>query len=466
MKWNSGLVAVLSAAATLVGAQSTFAIDTTPATTPKTNSTIPGGQYSGSLSIDPYGTSTPGSAYQDPFFNPNSYFNPIPQVPGKTPATGTSAPNYGNAFTPQPQLTQPQMIPVPNPSPDQYPNDPRYSRDRVDTRIAPGTPTGPTSRRWRLGVYSKDTEVGVRIVQVVPNSAAARARLEPEDVIVSVNGYQVGYVNGALYDCSTEFERRADKDGWVSILVQNNRDRSLVNVPLQLESRLQRIQGTLGLDPRSLPQNAMVQVELREIVRPEAPPVTLASTYVADRKSYPLPFEIEFDPMQIDSRRTYIVTAKVTNANRTLYETRQNYQVLAPGQPKQVALALEQVQSPINTNPGPRTPMDRNQQMAQIRQWFSGYLCRNPTDRELTLWMQALDNGYSLPDVQVELLSNNQLFNQCDRDKENYIKRIHEFMIGRGPTPEELSYWMSRYDETGGLRRDFAREFQEAVSAR
>ncbi|MCA9080201.1 MAG: YbaY family lipoprotein [Planctomycetaceae bacterium] len=463
MKRTSHWVAVFSVASTLVGLSTAQAID--PVNTGNTNSTIPQGQYSGSLTVDPYATNPMGGAFQDPFFNPNGYFDPRPQVPGQSGTTGTT-PNYGSVFTPNPVPTQPSTVTVPNPNPNQYSTDPRLSRDRIDTRIAPETPAGPTSRRWRLGVYSKDSDTGVRIVQVVPNSAASRARLEAEDVIVSVNGYQVGYVNGALYDCSTEFERRADKDGWVSLLVQNNRDRSLVNVPLQLESRLQKIQGTLGLDPRNLPRDSVVQVELREIVRPEAPPVTLANTYVEDRRTYPLPFEIEFDPMQIDSRRTYVVTAKVTKADRVLYETRQNYQVLAPGQPKQVALALEQVQTPINPNPGPRTPLDRNQQMAQIRQWFNSYLGRTPTDRELTLWMQALDSGYSLPDVQVELLSNNQLFNQCNRDKENYIRRIHEFMIGRGPTPEEMSYWMSRYDESGGLRRDFAREFQEAVSAR
>lgn len=470
MKRSSFLLAALSAAACLSATPALYAIDVVPQNTnsnasPYAPTPAP---FSGSLSVDPYGFSntapTPGAS-QDPFFNPGNYFNPVPFLPGQantqTPPSVIPQPPI---FTPQNSGTTVPQNNVPNPNPNLYPNDPLAGRDRISPSYNPQNPQ-PSSRRWRLGVYSRDTDTGVRIEQVVQGSAANRAHLEAQDVIIAVNGYQVGWVTGALFDCSTEFERRADNDGWVALLVQNHRDGKLVNVPVQLESRMQNIQGTLGLDPRQLPKNAIVQVELREIVRPEAPPVTVASTRVADVSKYPIPFKIEYDPLQVDSRRSYVVTANVTNNGQLLFETRQTYPVLAPGQPKQVALALDRVQ--INNQiPQPRTPMDRNQQMAQIRQWFRDYLQRNPTQNELTLWMQALDNGYSLPDVQVELLSQNQVFNQVNRDKQQYIVQLHRFMIGRDPTPEELSYWVAKYDESGGLRRDLARDFQAAVSAR
>ncbi|MCA8993414.1 MAG: YbaY family lipoprotein [Planctomycetaceae bacterium] len=471
MKRSSFLFAVAVATASLGGLTASYGIDIAPNNSnPNTNSNnnyapTPG-PYSGSMSVDPYGfgsTAPTNGAAQDPFFNPQNYFVPVPQMQGQGTNNGTVLPN-ASVFTP----TTPSTVPtntVPNPAPATYPNENLTSRDRIAPQYNPGG-VQTSSRRWRLGVYSRDTDTGVRIEQIIQASAADRARLEAKDVIIAVNGYQVGWVGGALYDCSTEFERRADNDGWVSLLVQNHRDGSLVNVPLQLESRMQSIQGSLGLDGRQLPQDAIVQVELREIVRPEAPPVTVASAQVADKTKYPMQFKVEYDPLQVDSRRSYVVTASVTQNGQLLYETRQNYPVLSPGQPKQIALALERVQTAPGPITNPRTPMDRNQQMAQIQRWFREYLGRNPNQNELALWMQALDSGYTLPDVQVELLSNNQLFNQLNRDKQAYITQLHKFMIGREPTPEEMQYWLARYEQTGGLRHDFARDFQAAVSAR
>ena len=78
--------------------------------------------------------------------------------------------------------------------------------------------------RWRLGVYSQDTDTGVKINRVVPDTPADRAGLEANDVIVAVNGYQVGIVNGEHYDCGYEFETRADADGNVMLLVQDHRN--------------------------------------------------------------------------------------------------------------------------------------------------------------------------------------------------------------------------------------------------
>lgn len=480
MKRNSLLLAAWTAAAAVTLGQSTWAIDVLPNNSSSSPNPYAPFPSQTPFTVDPYGmgsmTPTSGAA-QDPFFNPQNYFLPVPTF--NQPGTGTTSTfnpafNPNPTFNPNPSINPNPLFPgtqnptVPNPNPGTFPN-PTDGRERGIGQTAPIN-NQPTTRRWRLGVYSRDTDTGVAIAQVLPNSAAARARLEAKDVIVAVNGYQVGWVTGALYDCSTEFERRADNDGWVSLLVQNHRDGRLVNVPLQLESRFQRINGTLSLDGRQVPRGAIVQVELKEIVRPEAPPVTIKAERLTDLSKFPIPFQIEYDPLQIDSRRNYIVTASVTHNGQLLYETRQNYAVLTPGQSRQVAIAVERVvSSPLVTNTSgafPRSVQDRNQQMAQIRLWFRDYLRREPTQNELNVWMQALDQGYTLPDVQVELLSHNQLFNQLNQDKRAYIEQMHRFLIGRDPTPEELQYWMARYDQTGGLRRDFAREFQEAVSAR
>jgi hypothetical protein len=90
--------------------------------------------------------------------------------------------------------------------------------------------------RWRLGVYAVNTDRGVRITQVAPRSAAARAGLEPRDRIVTVGGYQVGYVNGRLYSLGEELQHRANRSGYVALLVQDHRTGNLTNMGIQLQS--------------------------------------------------------------------------------------------------------------------------------------------------------------------------------------------------------------------------------------
>ncbi|HWL06790.1 MAG TPA: PDZ domain-containing protein, partial [Planctomicrobium sp.] len=181
--------------------------------------------------------------------------------------------NSGLYYTPTyPNLNDPLSRTIPNPNPALYPNGTGRDRLNPNPAIAPNyvPPTqGNTSqlRKWRLGVYSKDLDTGVRIHEIVQGGAAHRAGLEVNDQIVSVNGFQVGYVHGQLYDCGSEFDRLADQNGWVTLLVQNSRDRSLVNVPVQLESRLSTLNGSIALANRqTLPANAVVNVELREVL--------------------------------------------------------------------------------------------------------------------------------------------------------------------------------------------------------
>jgi len=89
--------------------------------------------------------------------------------------------------------------------------------------------------RWWLGVYAYNTNTGVVITRVLPGSPAARAGLERHDVIVTVDGYQVGFVGGLLYPLGDELQLRADRAGRVTFLVQNCRNDQLLVLPVRLE---------------------------------------------------------------------------------------------------------------------------------------------------------------------------------------------------------------------------------------
>ncbi|MBW3598396.1 MAG: PDZ domain-containing protein [Planctomycetes bacterium] len=90
-------------------------------------------------------------------------------------------------------------------------------------------------RSWLLGVHAYNTDHGVAITHVLPRSPAWEAGLERGDVIVAVDGFQVGYVNGRLYTLGQELQHRAGPRGEVLLLVQNVRNRRLVNLDVRLE---------------------------------------------------------------------------------------------------------------------------------------------------------------------------------------------------------------------------------------
>lgn len=362
---------------------------------------------------------------------------------------------------------------VPNPNPNTYPNLNDPSRTRVTTPMQPNyMPPGSNGsgnnslKKWRLGVYSKDLDTGVKIYDVVNGGAAYRAGLEINDTIIAVNGYQVGYVNGQLFDCGTEFDRSADQNGWVTLLVQNNRDSKLINVPVQLDSRLSTLNGSVALQNRqNLPANAIVNVELKEIIGNNANPITFASTQVDKITQYPIPFSLDYDPAHITQNGRYMVYASVLVNGREAYRTTQLQPIQAQqGGVRTVSLLLDQVQP--TTGPYPNTPqaqLGEEAQIAQIVKWFNDYIGRNPSDRELVAYLGAIRQGQSMAQIQLSMLANENFFNRCDADKRVYIQRMHQMLIGRNPTQEELNYWVARYDAQGGIRRNLAQEFQGAL---
>jgi len=386
----------------------------------------------------------------DPFFNPN-LTNPNLTYP--------SYPGIGNPISPT----------VPNPV--TYPAANDADRNRFTTPqpsyVAPGGSTGNTQlKKWRLGVYSKDLDTGVKIHDVVNGAAAYRAGLEINDTIISVNGYQVGYVNGQLFDCGTEFDRSADKNGWVTLLVQNNRDGKLINVPVQLDSRLSTLNGSIALQNRqNLPANAIVNVELKEIIGNNANPITFASTQVDKITQYPIPFSLDYDPAHVTQNGRYVVYASVLVNGREVYRTSQMQPIQAQqGGIRTVSLQLDQVQPSSGPYPNaPQVQLGEEAQIAQIVKWFNDYIGRNPSDRELVAYLGAIRQGQSMAQIQLSLLANENFFNRCDADKKVYIERMHQMLIGRNPTQAELNYWVARYDAQGGIRRNLAQEFQGAL---
>lgn len=402
-------------------------------------------------------TVTPAStsASNDPFVLPTTpgITAPTTVVPAPTAVTTTTT-------TPTPGTTRDRtaLTPTTTGTPSAAVTGPG-----IDPRIAP--PTSPTTParppRWRLGVYSQDTDIGVKILRVVAGSPAERAGLEANDYIVAVAGYQVGIVNGQQFDCGVEFEQRADTQGRVMLLVQDNRNKQLVNLPIQLESRLAKVTGTIAYRNRIfLPQDAIAMVELREGNTGPSTGITLGAQRIDEIRQIPIPFEIEYDPLDVNPRRTYVIHATISAAGRPLYTTVDQYAVITNGKGQQVAVSVERAAA------DPQTAA--NDQKAQIEQqivqWFRIYYGRDPYPQEMPVWTSMVtDRGRSMFDVQAELASTPQVWHRCEEDESKYIQLLSETIVGKTPSPEELDYWMWRYQQSGGLRRNLAEDFLTAA---
>ncbi|MGI9428206.1 MAG: YbaY family lipoprotein [Bythopirellula sp.] len=315
----------------------------------------------------------------------------------------------------------------------------------------------PTWQKWRLGIYPEDTDTGVKITEVVSGSAAQRAGLERNDRIIAVHGYQVGYVNGTLYDCGQEFERHADQQGWVRILVQNNRNGQLLNMPLQLDPRHQAITGTVAYRDRSaLPRDAVLNIELREVLS-----YSTARPIVLTRQSYtaaqqPISFSLDYDPTQIDSRRNYVLHANITAGGRQIYAQRQDAPILGSNPSQNVQLLVESTGSSFPGN-GPYS--STSDQLAQISSWFREYLRREPRAQELYVWEAHLARGGSLTDAQLQILSTPEFYYQSNADDAAYVRRMFQLVTNRQPSQQEISQWLNRLQYHNRLRPEMAREF-------
>jgi len=371
----------------------------------------------------------------------NPYSDPSLGWRGTTASPNTGRDRFQDKTTPNWNYQPPATV-----APSQGFQQPSY---------LPGQSTqAQTLDRWRLGIYPEDTDTGVRIAEVVRGSAAERAGLEVNDRIISVHGFQIGYVEGALYDVGQELERRADDQGWVRLLVQNNRDGQLMNLPVKLDGRQEALTGTITYRNRAnLPQNSVATVELLEVLRADLQPITIARQTISPASRVPIPFKIEYDPSEVNSSRTYVMSAKIESNGRQIYATRQNVSVFGNKSTTDMQLLVE------STSSLPGGAPNRNEQLAQITRWFREYLGREPRAQELYVWEAHLARGGPISDAQLQILSTPEFYYQAGADDTQYIYRMFQLVTQRQPSQQEVSQWLNRLRSYHRLRSELAREF-------
>jgi predicted metalloprotease with PDZ domain len=87
------------------------------------------------------------------------------------------------------------------------PPEPKQPKDKQPPKEKPGDPLVKEGLKNKLGVIPKTLYKGALIVSVVPNSPAAKAKIEPGDIILSVDGFQIGFIEGMEFPLQSEIRR-------------------------------------------------------------------------------------------------------------------------------------------------------------------------------------------------------------------------------------------------------------------
>lgn len=113
-----------------------------------------------------------------------------------------------------------------------------------------------------------------------------------------------------------------------------------------LQPKAKTVTGTVSYLPRiALPPDAVVAVELVDIGRADTPEIILASTQITSRgQQIPFPFELPYDPAQIDPSLSYGLRASIVADDNLRFATTADFLTITYGTPTKVAIQVEQLE--------------------------------------------------------------------------------------------------------------------------
>lgn len=326
-----------------------------------------------------------------------------------------------------------------------------------------------SQRQWLLGVEGNDTETGVVIRSVTPRSAADRARLEPGDTIVAVDGFQVGSVAGRIYSLPDELNRRADASGVVSLLVHDNRSGRLASLRVKMDGATQStLTGTLVYAGRmSLPVDAVVTVQIENVSRPFYV-VRNGQTSFRPTNQNTIPFQIAYDPSYIDPQDIYRIRAYVTSGGRTILEAQTPQNVLTLGNPSDVRMNLTPIaQNTLVSAGGPAVVSagypNYNAVDEQLAAMYVKYLGRSPSSAELAALHLTPGLTTRLQTMPLELMAAQEYFDLVGNNNLAWLDRVFREIVGKRPSQDELAQWMRRYGEVNFSRTELLRQLNMQV---
>jgi uncharacterized lipoprotein YbaY len=315
---------------------------------------------------------------------------------------------------------------------------------------------------WRLGVAIENMETGVLLTDVERGLPADNAGLERGDVIIAVGGYQVGYVNGALFDLGDELRRRTEPTGKVTFLVFDGRNRQLRSMPVTLVQQSQgKVRGQVACRERiSLSSQAVLTVRLRDVTFPTWQNVQVGQHVTPNPPHPPISYTIDFDPSTIYPDHKYAIDAWLLDRGQVVVQTATATPVnpLNATSPIQLTLVKPGGASSPGTSPG---NVYASGQIDQINQWYRQYLLRDATTQELAAWQAHLQAGRTPQDVQAYILSSSEYYDRLGNQSSRYLTELYRNLFGRQPTAADLAAFQSQYQQYGGARSLFVQQVMQ-----
>jgi putative lipoprotein len=90
-----------------------------------------------------------------------------------------------------------------------------------------------------------------------------------------------------------------------------------------------------------LPPDAILEVELRDISRADAPAPLLSAIAVKPTGQVPIPFSMTYDENMIDERHTYAVSARIRVGDAVTFRSTEAHLVLTRGNPSRIEVMMD-----------------------------------------------------------------------------------------------------------------------------
>lgn len=321
-----------------------------------------------------------------------------------------------------------------------------------------------TAEHWNLGVRGDSTDVGFVVSQVVPGSAADRARMQRGDTIVNVEGFQVGQVTGRLYDLNLEINRRADPSGAVGLLIQDGQTGRLASIRIQLDGHSSQLTGVV-VGAQVLPPDAIVTVQIENVSRPNWL-VRNGQQVISGANQRNVSFRIPYDPNYISAQDVYQVRAIVSSGGRDIMYS-QPVRVLTQGAPSEVQLRLEGYVAAASATGNPNGYMSAgyvnyNELDQRVVEIYRLYLGRPPTVGELAAARVLGSTNNLLDRLPLKLMASQEYFDLARNDNDYWLSNVFGVVVGRRPDTNELAQWRLRFADLRYSRTELLRELKQS----
>ena len=103
--------------------------------------------------------------------------------------------------------------------------------------------------------------------------------------------------------------------------------------------------GTVGFaQPLEIPSGSTLTVQLQDASLPDASATVLSESVITDFSTIPIPFSISYDPMRVETRFTYSISARITDAaGNLIFINTAAYNVITGGNSSVVDVIVEPI---------------------------------------------------------------------------------------------------------------------------